>query len=74
MIDVTRMNGENIVINAELIETVESRPDTLITLTNGNRLMVKEKVDDVVGKIKEYRREVYSNAIENICDILKKKE
>lgn len=67
MIDVTRMNGESIVLNAELIETIEARPDTLITLTTGNRIMVKEKVSDVLEKVKEYRKNVNLINWEKLC-------
>ncbi len=58
MITVTKMNGHSIVLNVELIETVESRPDTLITLTSGNRIMVKEKVTEIIEKVKEYKRDI----------------
>ncbi len=58
MITVTKMNGHSIVLNVELIETVESRPDTLITLTSGNRIMVKEKVTEIIKKVKEYKRDI----------------
>ncbi|MBN2407031.1 MAG: flagellar FlbD family protein [Elusimicrobia bacterium] len=63
MIAVTRMNGDKIVLNADLIESVESRPDTLITLTTGNRIMVKETVLQVTERIKEYRMEISSGAL-----------
>ena len=42
MIDVTKMNGMNITINSDLIETVEDTPDTVITLTTGRKIIVKE--------------------------------
>ncbi|MFC2061811.1 flagellar FlbD family protein [Elusimicrobiota bacterium] len=58
MINLTRMNGEKIVLNAELIEIVESRPDTLITLTTGNRILVKETIDEIVEKVEEYRKNI----------------
>lgn len=41
MIDVTKMNGMNITINSDLIETVEDTPDTVITLTTGRKIIVK---------------------------------
>ena len=59
MIWVTRLNGERFVINAELIETVESNPDTTITLLNGDRYIVKESVDDVVEMVIEYKRRIF---------------
>jgi len=44
------------VINAELIETVEARPDTTISLATGNKIIVKDTVSEVVEKVLEYRR------------------
>ena len=49
-----------LVINAELIETVESGPDTVLSLATGNRYIVRETVDEVVGKVIEYRKRVES--------------
>ena len=58
MINVTRLNGHPFTINAELIETVEKTPDTVISLATGNRYIVKESVDEVAAKVVEYRRKV----------------
>jgi flagellar protein FlbD len=56
VIAVTRLNNSPVVINAELIKFVESTPDTMITLTTGDRLMVKETAPDVIRKVIEYGR------------------
>ncbi|MFK7961425.1 MAG: flagellar FlbD family protein [Phycisphaerales bacterium] len=56
MIFVTRLNGTRIVVNAELIRTVEEHPDTMITLLNGDRLIVQETAEDVVDRAIEYGR------------------
>ena len=56
MIALTRMDGNEIVVNAEHILTVESMPDTLLLLTSGLRLMVKESVEEVVERAVAYRR------------------
>ncbi|CUU06071.1 flagellar protein FlbD [Candidatus Thermokryptus mobilis] len=56
MIKVTRLNGQEIVINADLIEYLEASPDTIIALINGKKIMVKESVDEVIEKVTEYRR------------------
>jgi len=61
MIRVTRLNGKEIVLNAELIRFVEQTPDTLITLTSGDRLLVKETMEEVVRRAIEYGRSVRSN-------------
>ncbi len=58
MIEVTRLNGTPLVINADLIEFVESTPDTLVSLTTGRKIMVRESVDDVVRRAIEYRGRV----------------
>ncbi len=59
MISVTRINGKVFVLNSELIEVLEQTPDTVITLTNGNRYVVKETVDEIVDKIVKYRKKVF---------------
>lgn len=57
MIKLTRLDGEEFVVNAELIRYVESRPDTFITLTTGERLIVRETMDEVVRRAIFYQRE-----------------
>ena len=61
MIYVTRINGKPFAINPDLIETMESTPDTLITLTNEKRYIVKESIEELTNRIIEYRRSCYSN-------------
>ncbi len=56
MITVTRLNGKPMVVNAELIRTVEENPDTTITLINGDHLIVKESMTTIVEKVIEYGR------------------
>ncbi len=56
MIVLHRLNDERFVLNAELIRTVEQRPDTTITLTTGERLVVREELDEVVDRAIEYGR------------------
>lgn len=58
MIQVTRFDGKEIHVNAELILTVERTPDTLITLTTGDKIIVQESVDRVVSAFKRYKAEV----------------
>lgn len=54
MITVTRLNGRQFVINAELIRTVEANPDTVISLINGDHFVVKESPQEVVERSIEY--------------------
>ena len=56
MITVTRLNGQKFVINAELIRTVESTPDTTIKLINGDTFIVREPMQEVVELAIEYGR------------------
>ena len=58
MICLTRLGGSEVVINTDLIVTVEKTPDTVITLTTGDRIMVKESVDDVVDRAAAFRHRV----------------
>ncbi len=58
MIFLTRLDGQELVVNADHILTVERTPDTMMHLTNGLRLMVRETVEDVVARAIEYRRAI----------------
>ncbi|WP_394232524.1 flagellar FlbD family protein [Niallia oryzisoli] len=58
MIRVSRLNGKPFIINALYIETIESFPDTTITLTNGSKYIVKEKEDKVLELIREFYQTV----------------
>lgn len=58
MIRVTKLNGHTIVVNAELIKTLEETPDTMVTMINGDHLVVRESVDEVVERAIEYRRRI----------------
>lgn len=60
MIKLTKLNGDQFVLNADLIRYIESRPDTFITLTTEDRVIVQESVDDVVQKSMEYSRAIRS--------------
>jgi flagellar protein FlbD len=55
VISVTRLNGTEIVVNADLIETIEATPDTVITLVDGKKYVVHEKTDEVVERIRMFR-------------------
>jgi flagellar protein FlbD len=63
MITLTRFNGSAVVVNAELIKLVESTPDTIITLIGGDKFLVKETVAEIVGKVMEYRRQVFQHLV-----------
>ena len=56
MIMVTRLNGQEFVLNADLIKMIEQRPDTIITLINGDHVVVKEASREVIERVIEYGR------------------
>lgn len=58
MICVTRLNHSPVVLNSDLIQQIESTPDTVISLTNGERIMVLESPEDVIARIVSFRRSV----------------
>jgi flagellar protein FlbD len=58
MIKLTRLNGEEFILNADLIRFIETGPDTFITLTTDDRLVVREKVDEVVARAIDYARRI----------------
>ncbi len=61
MIRVSRLNGFKITVNAELIELIESNPDTTLCMVTGSRIVVREPVNEVIDKIMDYRRECLKN-------------
>ncbi|MBI4244878.1 MAG: flagellar FlbD family protein [Planctomycetes bacterium] len=63
MIKLTRFNGKDFFINPEMIQFIEETPDTVITLINHDKVVIKEKADEVVQKIIEYARLVRSAKI-----------
>ncbi len=58
MIRVTRINHVPLVLNSDLIEHVETTPDTVISLTTGHKFVVLESADEVVRRVIAFRREV----------------
>lgn len=58
MIRVTRINRVPLVLNSDLIEHIETTPDTVISLTTGHKIVVLESADEVVRKVIAFRREI----------------
>lgn len=63
MIEVTKMNGSTITLNAELIETVEETPDTVISLTSGKKFLVKESREEIRKRVIHYKKEMFSGCL-----------
>ena len=60
MIEITKMSGQRITVNADHIESVEAQPDTALVLSNGKQFMVKETVPEIVRRVIEYKRLIHS--------------
>ncbi len=58
MIPVTRLNGKSFWLNSDLIKSVESTPDTVLTLVGGEKMMVLEKVEELIERILDYRKRI----------------
>jgi flagellar protein FlbD len=56
MIQLTRLNDKQFVLNADLIKLIENTPDTVVTLLNGEKLVVKETKDEILGRVVEFHR------------------
>jgi flagellar protein FlbD len=63
MIQLTKINGAPIVLNSDLIEYIEETPDTVITMTNGEKVVVQDRMVDIIDKVVRFRR-VISGLVE----------
>ncbi|HEX3032843.1 MAG TPA: flagellar FlbD family protein [Bacillota bacterium] len=64
MIKVTRLNHQELVINADLIEFIEATPDTVISLVSGKKMVVSESVDQIIESVIAYKHAI--NQIQSI--------
>jgi len=64
MIQLTRLNHVPLVLNSDLIEHVEATPDTVVTLTTGQKIVVLESAEEVVERTIRYRRSIVASAYE----------
>lgn len=64
MIEITKLNSSKMLVNTSLIETVEETPDTVITLTSGKKIIVKESRQEVKNLVKLTRKEFFAQHLE----------
>ncbi len=64
MIRLTRLNGREFLVNSDLIKFVEQTPDTVITLINGDRVVVQEGADEIVVRVVDYARQIRIFAVD----------
>jgi len=65
MIKVTKFNSDErgeFILNAEIIETIEQTPDTVVTLTNGKKYIIEEKMEEVVRRVMTYKRALFNGS------------
>ncbi len=60
MIEVTKLNGVKILVNPSLLEIVEETPDTVITLTTGKKIIVKESRQEIKNLVILYRKDIFA--------------
>ena len=60
MIEITKLNGAKTLINPDLIETVESTPDTVISFTTGRKIIVKESRQEIKNLVILYRKDIFA--------------
>ena len=65
MILLNKINGEQFALNCDLIETMQSNHDTTIKLSTGTTYIVSDSVEEIIEKIKEYRKSIFSAVINN---------
>jgi flagellar protein FlbD len=61
MIRLSRLKGEPLVLNSDLIEHIETTPDTVITLTTGQKVMVQERPEEIVARVIDFRRQIHAS-------------
>jgi len=59
VIQLTRLNGQPLMVNSDLIESVETTPDTVITLVSGNKVIVRDSFESIQARIVEFKRKIY---------------
>jgi flagellar protein FlbD len=64
MIELTQLNGITVIVNCDLIETIESIPETKVSLTTGKYVLVAENREEVISKVVAYRRRILKDLFE----------
>ncbi len=72
MIQLTRLNRIHMVLNSDLIEHIEITPDTVISLTTGQKIMVRESAEEVVERVVAFRRSIYQGVLN--CPFVKRNQ
>ncbi|MBI5582918.1 MAG: flagellar FlbD family protein [Deltaproteobacteria bacterium] len=63
MIQVTRLDHTPMIVNPDLIIFMEETPDTVITLSNGEKILVQERISEIIHRVIQFRRSIYNSAV-----------
>jgi flagellar protein FlbD len=69
MVKLTRLNGNTMVLNSDLIKTAEASPDTMLTLINGEKMIVREELEEVVERVLSYRARLLATVAVRVPDL-----
>jgi flagellar protein FlbD len=69
MVKLTRLNGNTMVLNSDLIKTAEASPDTMLTLINGEKMIVREELEEVVERVLSYRARLLATVARRVPDL-----
>ena len=67
MIPVTRLDGARIVLNDDLIESIQQTPDTVVSLVNGHKLLLRDTPDDIVDRVIAFKQAVHRSGGIDVC-------
>lgn len=70
MIQLTRLNNQTFMVNSDLIKFVERSPDTVITLVTGEKIIVRDSVEEVLARILHFRRLIVAGRNQSLCEQL----
>jgi flagellar protein FlbD len=74
MIHVTRLDGSDMVVNVDQIAWIEGMPDTVISLMNGEKLLVREAPDQLVARAKAFKRAVATPVVRRFGEVVQESE
>ncbi len=60
MIHLTRLNHSRVVLNCDLIEQIEATPDTVVSMTTGQKIMVLESTEEIIDRVRIFRRSIFT--------------
>lgn len=69
MIKLTRLNNQPLVVNSDLIKSMENAPDTVLTLVTGDKIIVRESTEQVLERVIEFRRAVLAGLTHSLADL-----